>query len=105
MPRVALLLGAALLTGALAGAAQGVTKPGRTRVEHAPIVALSVTGHSVTYAVGDNVSMALLRDHRALMPPSFMRRGSGGPDCARAGLAPSTTNPPIHQRRATASQR
>ena len=56
MPKVALVLGAALLTGALAGAAQGVTKPGRTRIEHAPIVALSVTGRSVTYAVGDNAS-------------------------------------------------
>ena len=56
MPKVALVLGAALLTGALAAAAEGVTKPGRTRIEHAPIVALSVTGRSVTYAVGDNTS-------------------------------------------------
>jgi hypothetical protein len=39
-----------------AGSAYGVTRPGRTRIEHAPIVALSVTGRSVTYAVGDNAS-------------------------------------------------
>jgi hypothetical protein len=56
MPRVALLLAAALLTGALAATAEGVTTRGRTRIEHAPIVALSVTGRSVTYAVGDNAS-------------------------------------------------
>jgi hypothetical protein len=56
MSRVALVLGAAVLAAALAGAAQGVAKPGRTRVEHAPIVALSVTGRSVTYAVDDNAS-------------------------------------------------
>jgi hypothetical protein len=51
-----LVLAAGLLAATAAGGAQGVTKPGRTRAEGAEIVALSVTGRSVTYAVADNKS-------------------------------------------------
>jgi hypothetical protein len=41
---------------ALAGSAFALTEPGRTRVEAAPITALSVTKHSVVYAVADNAA-------------------------------------------------
>jgi hypothetical protein len=54
MRKTALVLSAALVAGAMAVGAHALTKPGRTRVEGAPIVALSVTGRSVTYAVADN---------------------------------------------------
>ena len=51
-----LVLAAGLLAVTAVAGAQGVTKPGRTRTEGAPIAALSVTGRSVTYAVADNAS-------------------------------------------------
>lgn len=53
MPKVLIVL---LVTCALAAGAGAVTTPGRARVEHSPIVAIAVTGPSVTYAVGDNTS-------------------------------------------------
>ncbi len=51
-----LVLAAGLLAVTAVAGAEGVTKPGRSRTEGAPIVALSVTGRSVTYAVADNAS-------------------------------------------------
>ncbi len=51
-----LVLAAGLLAVTAVAGAEGVTKPGRSRAEGAPIVALSVTGRSVTYAVADNAS-------------------------------------------------
>ncbi len=51
-----LVVAAGLLAATAVGGAQGVTKPGRTRIEGAQIVALTVTGRSVTYAVADNAS-------------------------------------------------
>jgi hypothetical protein len=45
-----------VLAATVVAGAAGVTKPGRTRVESAPIVAVAVTGPSVTYAVGDNTT-------------------------------------------------
>jgi hypothetical protein len=57
MRRAALLASAAALAAAaLVAGASALTKPGRTRTEHAPIVALSVAGRSVTYAVADNAN-------------------------------------------------
>jgi hypothetical protein len=56
MRRALFTLAALVAVGALAGGASALTKPGRTRTETAPIAALSVTGDSVTYAVGDNAS-------------------------------------------------
>ncbi len=47
-------LAAAAALGAFAGGAGALTTPGRTRTETAPIVALAVTGYSVSYAVADN---------------------------------------------------
>jgi hypothetical protein len=50
-------LTAVLVLGAMgAGAASGVTQPGRTRVEAGPITVLSVTSFSVVYAVADNAA-------------------------------------------------
>jgi hypothetical protein len=54
--RALLVLTAGLLAVTAVAGAQGVTTPGRTRTEGAQIVALSVTGRSVTYAVADNAS-------------------------------------------------
>lgn len=52
-----LVLAASLLVASQAGAAQSITKPGRTRTEGAPIVAISVSGGSgITYAVADNAA-------------------------------------------------
>jgi hypothetical protein len=51
-----LVVAAGLLAATAVAGAQGVTKPGQTRTEEAQIVALSVTGRSVTYAVADNAS-------------------------------------------------
>lgn len=51
-----LVLASGLLAVTGVAGAEGVTKPGRTRIEGAQIVALSVTGRSVTYAVADNAS-------------------------------------------------
>lgn len=50
------LTAVAAAVGVAVTAATGVTVPGRIRVEKAPIVAIAVTGPSVTYAVGDNSS-------------------------------------------------
>lgn len=47
---------AAFVTGIAASVAVAVTQPGRTRIEDAPVVAIAVTGPSVTYAVGDNAT-------------------------------------------------
>ncbi|HEX4518057.1 MAG TPA: hypothetical protein VH063_00615 [Gaiellaceae bacterium] len=53
--KVLLVMAAALLAVTQAGAAQSITKPGRTRTEGAPIVAISVSGApGITYAVADN---------------------------------------------------
>ena len=51
-----LVVASGLLAAAAVAGAHGVTKPGRARTEGAQIVALFVTGRSVTYAVADNAS-------------------------------------------------
>jgi hypothetical protein len=56
MRRLALIAVSAAAGLYLAVGALGLT-PGRTRTETAPIVALSVTGRSVTYAVADNAKL------------------------------------------------
>lgn len=47
---------AMLAVGVLVAVAASTTAPGRTRIESAPIVAIAVTGPSVTYAVADNAT-------------------------------------------------
>ena len=54
MNLVAVGVALALALGICVTAATGVAVPGRTGIEGAPIVAIAVTGTSVTYAVGDN---------------------------------------------------